>query len=268
MPNVIRKKNEKEKDEKKEAPADNPFLKNVDTTSAADDTDVEGSSVKTRAYVIDISQNYEFSTKEYTSSRDANTEWNNASESHYSNSWNAYKDDIVKQASSRLNSMYAYRPVKERLRFKRLDSDKHPEFSTFDNATKAMEVILTKTRYNQNIDQIEKDLEPILDYFNKLATKLELSKEKADKRLRGAAWYNLAQAYYCLDQHDKAIEIGNKIIASEYEENTGKRFIKNSEEMKKKLAFHKMSSRHIVPKNDEEAKEAEGETIEAEEEEK
>jgi hypothetical protein len=254
----------KDKDDEKEAPpADNPFLKNVDTSGAAQsDAGDLAPSTKTQAYIIDVSKGYPYNTREYTKSSEASAEWTAASASHYSNSWNGYQADIISMASGQLNSLYGYRPVKERLRFDRIDSDKHAEFSNFDNATKALGVILAKTRYNQSVEQISKDIQPVIDYFEKLATKLELSKEKADKKVRAAAWYNLAQIYYCIDQHDKAIAISNKIVASEYDEKDGTRFIKKCESARKMLEFHKMASRHIIPRNAAEEKEVEGEAVE------
>ena len=51
----------------------------------------------------------------------------------------------------------------------------------FDNATKAMKVILAKMRYNQSIDQINKDLEPIIGYFNSVAMKLKAAIKSTKK---------------------------------------------------------------------------------------
>ena len=56
-------------------------------------------------------------------------------------------------------------PTSERGRNQATDSEDHPEFNMFDNATKAMKVILAKMRYNQSIDQINKDLEPIIGFI-------------------------------------------------------------------------------------------------------
>jgi tetratricopeptide (TPR) repeat protein len=118
----------------------------------------------------------------------------------------------------------------------------------FDNATKAFKAIFSKMRYNKSEKEVERDLGPIMDYFEELTVKYTRD-DKNEKRLRAAAYYNLARIYQYLDKHDKVIEIGNAIIDSGYDEDDGEDFIKESEELKRKLAFHNMRSRHIVPLN-------------------
>ena len=264
-------KKEKEKDKKKESKEEkakremenNPFLKNVETAVAEvpDAAEAKTDAAKDVAYEFSLDNSYEYQTRESTSSVAASKEYSDNSYSAFLQHKEAYKRDLASLINNNMNYYYGYRPVKEVVKFKRLDSEDHPEFNMFDNATKAMKVILEKMRYNQSIDQIKKDLEPIIGYFNSVAMKLKSSDQKHEKRLRAACYYNLAQLYYYLDEHDKVIEIGNAIIQSKHDEDDGEMFIEKAEIMKKALAFHDMKSRHVDMANKDESTEELGETL-------
>ncbi|MBK7011086.1 MAG: hypothetical protein IPH94_04185 [Saprospiraceae bacterium] len=258
-----KKKESKEEKQQKEI-ANNPFLKNVETKveEVPEEGDIkEAPTAKKVGFEISLNRSYEHVTKEYTSSISAGKEFSDNAYNVFNQHRIAYKNDLIALINNNINPRYGYRPVKEVVRFKRLDSEKHPEFDMFDNATKAMKLILGKMRYNQGIDQIKADLEPIIGYFATVAAKYKTSDEKHEKRLRAACYYNLAQIYYYLDEHDKVIEIGNAIIQSEHDEDDGKEFIAKAEKMQKILAFHEMKSRHVEMSSKEESTEDLGETI-------
>lgn len=225
----------------------NPFLKNVDTKNIGDELD-DLASTKAMAYRYSLDHSYTYETSETTSASLAFREYNANSGNQIYDQENSYRNDYPKWVSTYLNNQYGYKPYKYYVKFKRLDSDKHPEFSMFDNATKAFKAIFSKMRYNKSEKEVERDLGPIIDYFEGLTVNYT-GDDKNEKRLRAAAYYNLARIYQYLDKHDKVIEIGNAIIDSGYDEDDGEDFIKESEELKRKLTFHIMRSRHIVPLN-------------------
>jgi hypothetical protein len=240
-------KKDKKKDKAAVEEASNPFLKNVDTKNVGDEHDDMASS-KTMAYRYSLDNSYTYETSETNSASLAFREYNANSSNMLNSHENSYRNDYPKWVSAHLNKQYGYKPYKYNVKFKRLDSDKHPEFIMFDNATKALKAIFSKMRYNKSEKEVEEDLAPIINYFEGISSTYTKD-DKHEKRLRGAAYYNLARIYQYLDKHDKVIEIGNAIIASEFDEDDGEIFIKESQELKRKLAFHQMKSRHIVPRN-------------------
>lgn len=267
-----KKQKDKDKEKKKETKEEkaqkeienNPFLKNVETKVeevAEIEESKEPASTKANVYKISLDNSYEHVTREYTSSVAASKEYSDNAYAALNQHRVAYKTDMINTINNNVNYAYGYRPIKEMVRFKRLDSEDHPEFSMFDNATKACKVIFAKMRYNQGIDQIKSDLEPIISYFASVAGKLKNSDEKHEKRLRAACYYNLAQIYYYLDEHDKVIAIGNEIIQSKHDEDDGEDFIKKAEKIKSALAFHEMKSRHIEVRSKDESTEELGETV-------
>lgn len=265
-------KKQKDKDKKKETKQEkeqkemenNPFLKNVDT-KVEEVPEIEESgapaSAKETVYKISLSNSYEHVTREYTSSMAASKEYSDNAYAVMNAQRVTFKTDMINTINYNANIAYGYRPIKEIVRFKRLDSEDHPEFKMFDNATKALKVIFAKMRYNQSIDQVKSDLEPIIGYFASVAGRLKNSDEKHEKRLRAACYYNLAQIYYYLDDHDKVIAIGKEIIQSKHDEDDGEDFIKKAENVKNALAFHEMKSRHIDVRSKDESTEELGESV-------
>lgn len=243
------KKNREEnkKDKRKVEAEVNPFLKHVDTGNIGDELG-DLTSDKALAYKYSLDNSYTYETSEYTSASMAFKGYNANSSNKIYDHENSYLNDFPKWVSTYLNNQYGYKPYKYNVKFKKLDSEKHPEFTMFDNATKAFKAIFSKMRYNKSEKEVERDLGPIISYFEGLTTRY-IKDEKHEKRLRGAAYYNLARIFQYLDKHDKAIEIGNAIIATGFDEDEGEDFIKESQELKRKLAFHQMNSRHIVPLN-------------------
>lgn len=244
------KENDKKKKKTEETQEDNPFLKNVDKNGSGDaNSDVEVNINKRLAYNFSLNQEYDHSTSSYTSSTIAYKEFNERSTDYFQSDINAYRNNVKNMASGILNDAYGYRPVKNYVTFKRLDSEKHPEYKTFDNAMKAMQVIFSKMRYNIPKDEVENDLKPIIEYFSDLARKPINEKEKNEKKLRYAAYYNLAQIYLYLDRFADVNGIADLIIKSEYKEKTGTRFKESANNLQEELIFHKMASRHLQPLN-------------------
>ncbi|MBK9736497.1 MAG: hypothetical protein IPO92_16670 [Saprospiraceae bacterium] len=260
LPKPDKKKNkekeEKKKEEKKEEVV-NPFLKNVDTKAANQDVD-EVVSDKGLAYTYSLKKDFTYETDEFSTSSVAFNDFRNNAAAQASNHENAYRLEYPTWCNTYVNRAYGYQPYRSYVKFKRLDSEKHPEYMMFENAITATKTIFSKMRYNKSADEIAKDLEPVIGYYEGL-TKKYTSRDKHEKRLRGASYYNLARIYQYLDRHDKVLEIGKAIIATEYDEDEGEDFIKESEELKRKLDFHHMTARHIVPPSKEQEADEEGE---------
>lgn len=252
-------KDEKKILKKKSEEASNPFLKNVDTRDDGTSSGDIHSEIPV-AYIENLDYTYTYETREYLNKDEAQKEYAANAQIQIRNHENQYRSDYPADVTKFLNRNYGYKPAKYWAKFKRLDTEEHPEFSMFDNATKAIKVIFAKMRYNLPTTQIERDLQPVIDYFQGLTQKYRGS-SKHEKNLRGAAYYNLARIYQFLDQHDKVFEIGKAIIATGHDEDEGRDFIKESEEIQRKLDFHQMISRHIKPQNQDQEMDEEGELI-------
>jgi len=229
------KKDKKKNAKKKEAAAEkasNPFLKDVDIKTEEDEASVAG-----RVAFYDLGKNYAVSGGEKRSRTAALKSFNATKGSSYSNNKTDFYDNLSGRVSSKLNALYGYSRTRDYVKFKRLDSKKHPEFEMFENATTAMKAILGKKRFNKKHDEVNEAIAPIIEYF-KDVTKRYGQDKKHPKRLKSAAMYNLAQIYLYMDMPDEAIAIGKEYERWDYDKKTGKRFVKKGEALKHWLDFH------------------------------
>jgi hypothetical protein len=252
------KDSEKSKNKEKQAKVDkeiasNPFLKNVDKNVKEINDDPK--AVKVKVYSLPISDVFTYSTSESKTVEAAKKEYDFNYLREFNNFEKTFIANLSRTISKKVNEYYGYYPVQERMKFKALDSDKHPECVMFKNAIEGTKFILGKLRYNQSVDEPRNDIQPIVDYFVKTSQKYARSKDKHDKNLRAACYYNLAQIFIAIDQPEKAIEIADAIIASKHDEGDGKDFLKKATELMDKLQFHNMKSRHLVPLLDQDKKE-------------
>jgi hypothetical protein len=253
MPRKLSKKQEekqaKKEQEEKAKRESNPFLKNVDASNTNDETMTDAKSNKQLAYRVSLDHSYTYSSSKNTSSTNATREWQNNSRGQYENHRNQFVKDAIGSANSTLIAAYGYEPYTHWVKFKELDSEKHPEFTMYDNATTALKAIFKDMRYNKPNEEIEQNLKPIIQYFDDV-TKKYTKDDKYEKRLRAATMYNLVKIFQYLDRHDKAIEICNQMITLDLEKGDAEDLKEDSEKIKMELAFHNMTSRHIIPKND------------------
>jgi hypothetical protein len=255
----------KEMSKKEKEQANNPFLKNVDTKDAATnkaDVNYNANSNLPLAYSTSLGASYEYKGPEYTSASQAGKEFYARLEAETA----MHEERFLKEMNGRINGyvnrLYGYNPVTNRnVKFKRLDSDKHPEFKMYNSATEAFKTIFAKMRYNKDTKEIEQDLAPIIEYFQGVVEKYHNKDDKGQRKLRAATLYNLARIYQYLDQHDKTITIGKQMILEKEDDDAGEDFIEESEEIARQLAFHKMTSRHIVPADADQAKDDVGQVL-------
>jgi hypothetical protein len=256
-----KKKKKKRKKKKKATEEENPFLSNVNTDVKNDDENDETKSKKPKAYYHRLDNNYSYSTNYLRSTTAA---WNSFNESRSGNIQDneiAYEAYIPRAVSRVVNSCYGFTPRKNRMKFKILDSKKHPEYKKYQNAMKALKVIFGKMSYNRDLEEIKKDVAPIISYFEGITKKYRQDK-KHPRRLRSSAYYNLAQIYYCLDMPEKTIEVGQAMIKMKYKEKSGKKFIKKAKALRELLDFHHTESRHIVNKKADSEEDGNSEEIE------
>ncbi len=228
-----KKKKKKEKVEKKE---ENPFLTGIKVKKNTSDKKKSGFSY--------LNNSYEHKSREYRSAKAARDNFNVNAPNIYDQHAEEFGDYVIAKSNQYINAMYGANSTSHRVKMKILDSDKHREYKDFKNATEASKTLLASTRYDESIDELRENFIPILEYYESVAERYK-TKDKHHKNLRAAARYNLAALYLCLDLPDKAIEVGETIIASGHDKGDGKDFIKDANKLKSQLAFHNLDSRHL-----------------------
>lgn len=240
------KEKEAKKKEKDKAP-ENPFLKNA--TNATPSQENAGNDGTTAAYkrikYKDLNTSYVHSGGEYASTTAALNSYNQGAIAAFNNHLTAYPNDVIDRSQYEANYIYGYYPVKLTYqKMKTLDSDKHPEYTTFKQATEAAKVIFKNFKYNSDIEAFRNDFAPILDYFKSLDEKLGV-KDKHEKKLKAAALYNIAMINYSLDDFDASEKACKKMIAIDQDADDAEDILDKIKEVRPMMEKHKLTTRHI-----------------------
>lgn len=230
--------------DKKDKPAENPFLKNASNSAPAADSKEESEKYKKIKFSF-LNTSYEHTGSESTSATVALNSYNAGSGVAFTNHVKRMPDDAMSQSQSIANKIFGFFPYKlSYQKMKILDSDKHPEYKTFQQATEASKVIFKNFKYNSDIEAFRKDFAPILDYFTALEGKLG-STEKNDRKLKAAALYNIAMINFSLDNFAESEKACKKMIAIDQDKGDAEDILEKIKEVTVEMAKHKMITRHI-----------------------
>lgn len=155
-----------------------------------------------------------------------------------------YVTDALVRVNEDVNRWYGYVPTQTREFLWILDSKSHPEYPVQQEAIKAIKELSKRMTATQPIDQLARDLQPVMDYFQDLKTKYPGS-DKRNQKMRYSAYYNLMVLNYFLDRPEQAIEEADGLIKNGYDTKDGEKYAGWSEELKKMLDKHQMASRHV-----------------------
>ncbi|KAB1160334.1 hypothetical protein F7018_00210 [Tenacibaculum aiptasiae] len=162
-----------------------------------------------------------------------------------SNHRSKHKTGIKSSIKSYLNSRYGYIPFTTNREFLWiLGSDRHPEHKKHHEAYNKVKTIFAKMKYDEPMDEIHKELEPVIQYFNDVIPRYPGKKRKM-RKVKYASYYNLANIYYYLDMPEKVKENAQKLIENGYDKSDGKRFLRYADALIKDLETNQMKSRHM-----------------------
>ncbi|QXP61167.1 hypothetical protein [Olleya sp. HaHaR_3_96] len=194
-------------------------------------------------------QNYSekkaYKSSDYSTYNKARDYYNNNKDNLRNKQNASHKSIIVNNAKAYLNATFGFVPTINKYEFFWiLGSKKHPEFENHHINFDKLKVIIDNMKYDQPIDELEKELEPVITYFENVVEKYQGKKKKL-RKVRYASYYNLANIYYYLDQPEKCEAYGQKIIDNDYDKSDGRYFIRIAKNLKQKLESNKVDSRHF-----------------------
>jgi hypothetical protein len=196
------------------------------------------------------------------SARDNSKVWKSSEYDNYTSAAKFYNDnkleiktklisDEINAALNSLNSSLAYEygyssSANTEILWK-LGSKKHPEFDAYNTAIETTKASLEKLTADQLPADIMAGLESAIKYFESLPEKYNVADDKAMKKLRYGAFFNLTAIYLYTENFDKAKDYATKLVANDYDAKDGERFLKEIESIKAALAKHAATTRHFVP---------------------
>lgn len=185
-----------------------------------------------------------FVSKRFNRYSDAQNYYNNNKYNLRDKYKEQHRKRMINKLNYYLNDTYGYPIHNSRDNFWILGKKKHPEYANHIKAYKQAKAILAKMKYNESIDNITEEMQPVINYFKETVGKYP-GKKKKMRKMRYASFYNLGKIYYYLDNPDKTIEYGQKLIDNDYDKKDGKHLIKIANELKKRFGANKTNSRHF-----------------------
>ncbi|AXT62836.1 hypothetical protein D1816_21650 [Aquimarina sp. AD10] len=156
-----------------------------------------------------------------------------------------HKGNIKRSIRSYLDRRYGYVPYTTSSEFLWiLGSKKHPEFQKHHEAHEKVKAAFAKMKYDEPLDDVKKEVEPVIEYFNSIIPNYPGTKRKM-RKVKYASYYNIANIYYYLDMPEKVKEYAQKLIENDYDKKDGKKYIKYADNLIKTLEVNKMKTRHM-----------------------
>lgn len=153
-------------------------------------------------------------------------------------------NNTINTINRQLADLYGFEEQKGRDHLWILDSKSHPEYPIQQEAIKAIKQVLSEMSAFKGIKVLEKNLGPVMSYFEELKTKYKGS-DKREQKMRYSAYYNLAKLYYLLDRADDAEKEAMGLIQNDYDKSDGEMFLRLTKTLREDLTRQKMQTRHF-----------------------
>lgn len=155
-----------------------------------------------------------------------------------------YLNDVVNRLNRELNEEFGY-PVKSGVdKLWILANKKHPEQLAEYNAYLTVKNAFDKMQFSEPITGFEGEIKEAISYFESLPKKYP-EDEKAHRKIRYSAYFNLAKIYSLLDNPAKSNEYCQKLIDNDYDKQDGVSMMKDNNETLTLFKANQLTSRHF-----------------------
>ncbi len=213
--------------------------------SSSANVSVSNSDVAENDYHSDFSESDNFKKEGFTSYSKAQSYYNNNRYNLRRTHTTKHSKTILNKINGTLNSMYGYVPyTSQNAQFWILGNKKHPEYAKHVEAYESLKATFAKMKYDQPVNELKVEVEPVIEYFKSIVPKYEGPKKKMAK-MRYASFYNSGLVYYYLDMPEKVKEYAQKIIDNGYGKSDGKYLNRISDALIERFKINQTDSRHF-----------------------
>ncbi len=146
--------------------------------------------------------------------------------------------------SERISDNFGFREVTANDQMWIIDTKKHPEKMAWNNSFQVINEVLFSMNPNQPIDGAREQLQPAIDYFEKIKKKY-VSGSRHDRKIRYAAHYNLSVLYYYLDDPNSMMKEANALILNDFDAKDGRAFEQTAKWLKNIFQQNNIYTRHF-----------------------
>ncbi len=151
---------------------------------------------------------------------------------------------VMHNLSERISDNFGFREVTANDMMWIIDTKKHPEYTPWRNAFRVMNEVLFVMNPNQPITDARNELKPAIDYFEKIKRSYS-SGNRHDRKIRYAAYYNLAVIYYYLDDPNSMMKEASGLILNDFDTKDGKSFETTAKWLKDLFQQNNIYTRHF-----------------------
>jgi hypothetical protein len=184
-------------------------------------------------------------TDKYKTYKEAADFWNNNRDLIITDFYHDLCLRSAAQLSSAASSLYGFPINKGFVLIKTINEKKHNENESFRaNAD------MLKSALQAMTPEIPMDREKagaLIEYFKGIPERYADQKQKADARLRYAAYYNLCRIYLFLDEPEMVYEYAGLILENGQDTKDSERLKKDADELKAALNKTEVKTRHFNP---------------------
>ncbi|MDJ1505381.1 hypothetical protein [Xanthocytophaga agilis] len=210
--------------------------------------DLKGNVIDQKITLADRTSKNSFKSDEFGSYEGAANYFNNNKTSLKSRFIREQTNAALANLSRYLGDRYGYVVRKGTDILWIQDSKKHPEYQTYQDNFKAFKDAMSEMKSDEPVGAIKEKLKGFISYLEEIPTKYAAD-EKADKKLRYASYYNLAQIYLYLDDPTQTMAYAEKLITNDYDAKDGKTLLKAAQDLQALFEKNKSNSRHFTPES-------------------
>jgi hypothetical protein len=190
-----------------------------------------------------LSSSLIYTTKEYSTLKDANNNWKLQKDDVYAKIRSDLAFEAIRNATSSFSRLYGFTESTSSEIIKTINEKKHPENTKLREMADNLKSKLESMSPNNGLT--EADVEEELNYFKELPNRFTDPKLKADVRLRYVGYYNVAKIYFYLDQPEKVAEYADLLFENGHDKNDGKKMKEEAAKLIESFNAMGIKTRHF-----------------------
>lgn len=139
---------------------------------------------------------------------------------------------------------YSISSVESKDNLLRMNEDDYYEHYFYLKQMQDLSAIFKKMDLMIPLTDFQDELDPIMSYLESIIVKYENKSPKVVAKVAAASYYNLGMIYFYMDDPDKALIYGQKVMDTKEFGFEGKNLIRKTEELSNILKLNNITSRH------------------------
>lgn len=193
--------------------------------------------------IYNLTDDLVYKTGYYKQDRELDAWWR----SHKNNIMSGLKLERVRDGltrlQERLNSEHGFTPMEEQVRFETIGKKKHPEANAFDTALGQLSSALAIMQVDEPLNRVRQLAEEPLSFYKDRLDGLDAG-DKDQSRLRHICLFNLATAYYWLEDFEASENYIRMLLEMDPDDKDALKLSESIRALKAELQKAGRSSRH------------------------